>query len=57
MKIARLQSGLRQTDIAEKVGVPESYFAKIEQRRINPPRDLQEKIAAALCKKRWEVFL
>ena len=56
LKIARLERGQRQADVAVAVGIPESYFAKIEQRRITPPRDLQEKIAAALGKQRWEIF-
>jgi len=56
LKIARLTKGLTQADLAATVNVPESYMAKIEQRRIVPKRELQEKIAATLGKQRWEVF-
>ena len=56
LKIARMQTGKRQADVASLVGVLESYYAKIEQRRISPARELQEKIAAAVSKPRWEVF-
>lgn len=56
LKIERMKLGKTQAELAMVVGVPESYFAKVEQRRANPTRELQEKISAAVGKARWEIF-
>ena len=56
MKLARIEAGLSQFELGAAVGVPESLISKYETRRFNPPRDVQERIAGRLGKKRWEVF-
>ncbi|TAN38013.1 MAG: XRE family transcriptional regulator [Verrucomicrobia bacterium] len=56
LKIARMERGLRQADLAALVNIPESHYAKIEQHRTVPPHELQEQIARAVGKARYEVF-
>jgi transcriptional regulator with XRE-family HTH domain len=48
IKIARLERGLRQWDVARQVGISESYLSKIETGRVKPDPNLLEKIAIAL---------
>ena len=56
LKMARLTAGLSQFDLAQRVGVSESTISKIETRRVIPARAVQERIASALSKARWEIF-
>lgn len=56
LKLARLEARLTQYELGAAVGVPESLISKYETRRITPPREVQERIADRLGKKRWEVF-
>ena len=48
LKLARLESGLRQWDVARRVGVSESQLSKIETGRIIPDASVIERIAAVL---------
>jgi len=56
LKVARIAAGLNQFALAQRVGISESTISKIETRRVNPARDVQQRIAVALGKQRWEVF-
>ena len=56
LKKARQESGLKQVEVAEKLGKPQSYISKIEQgeRRI----DIAElKLIAQIYKKQIDYFL
>ncbi len=48
LKLARIQSGLRQWDLAQLVGISESRLSKIETGRSKPSDPLLSKIAEAL---------
>ena len=56
LKVARIATGLSQFELAQRVGISESTISKIETRRVNPAREVQQRIAVALGKARWEVF-
>jgi len=56
IKIARLRAGLLQWDMAQKVGVTESYYAKIENGRIKPIEEKLKIIAQILNLKAEELF-
>jgi len=56
LKVARIAAGLNQFELAQRIGISESTISKIETRRVTPARDVQQRIAAALGKQRWEVF-
>lgn len=56
LKIARISAGLSQRDLALAVNVSEHLISKWETRRLSPRRDLQERIAAVLSVRRWEIF-
>lgn len=56
LKVARIAAGLNQFALAQRVGKSESTISKIETRRVTPTRDVQERIATALGKARWEIF-
>ena len=56
LKLARIKAGKSQRDLALATGVSEHMVSKWETRRLSPPREIQEKIAAVLGVKRWEVF-
>jgi len=56
LKKARQESGLKQIEVAEKLGKPQSYISKIEQgeRRV----DIAElKLIAQIYKKQIDYFL
>ena len=58
-KIARIQSGLTQRDLAEQANVSESLITKIETHRISYGslnRAVRENIAAILNKATFELF-
>lgn len=48
IKQARLQRGMTQKELAEKLGVSESYVSQYERSVRNPKRDTLQKIAEAL---------
>ena len=47
-KLARLEKGLRQIDIARAAGIGEGYVSRIETGRVEPGPDLVRRIAQAL---------
>ena len=47
-KLARLERGFRQLDIARAVGLGETQVSRIETGRMKPARELVERIARAL---------
>jgi transcriptional regulator with XRE-family HTH domain len=55
-KLARLQKGLRQVDLAELVGVSESAVTKWETNRTRPRPEYIEKIEKALGKPFGKLF-
>ena len=48
MKRKRMEQGLRQMDVARKIGVSESQLSKIETGRIEPSEEILARIAEAL---------
>ena len=56
LKVARIEAGLTQFQVAVAAGVSEALVSKYETGRLTPPRDVQVRIAGALGKARWEVF-
>lgn len=48
IKLARMRGGLRQIDIARKIGVSESQLSKIETGRIEPSGEILARIAEVL---------
>jgi transcriptional regulator with XRE-family HTH domain len=48
IRAMRLEAGLTQAALAEKVGVPREVVANLEAGKIEPPTDLIEHIAIAL---------
>lgn len=55
-KLARLQKGLRQVDLAKLVGVSESAVTKWETNRTRPRPEHREKIEKALGKPFDQLF-
>ena len=47
-KLARLEKGLRQIDVARAAHVGEGYLSRIETGRVNPKPDVVYRIAQAL---------
>ena len=47
-KLARLEKGLRQLDVARAAGIGEGYVSRIETGRVDPGPDLVQRIAIAL---------
>ena len=47
-KLARLEKGLRQIDVARAAGIGEGYVSRIETDRVNPTPALLRRIARAL---------
>lgn len=56
LKEVRLESGLRQIDVAERVKIHPQYYAKIERAEVRPSIDLYERIAKALKVKASDIF-
>ena len=56
LKFARIEAGMTQKQIAEKVDVSENSICKWETGRSIPDRETQERVAEILGVKRWEVF-
>jgi len=56
LKLARIAACVTQMELAQSAGVSEALISKIETRRLTPSREVQEKIAARLGVRRWEVF-
>jgi transcriptional regulator with XRE-family HTH domain len=48
LKLARLQAGLRQIDLAKAVDVSESQIAKWETGRLTPRQEMAERLAQVL---------
>ena len=55
MKLARMQKGMTQYDLARAVGCYEGLISKIETGRIVPDLTLKEKIAKVLDISTFEV--
>lgn len=55
MRRARKRLGLRQLDLARRVGCTESMITKIETGRCTPETELKEAIAKELQIHSWEV--
>jgi DNA-binding XRE family transcriptional regulator len=55
MRQARKRLGLRQLDLARRVGCTESKITKIETGRCTPETSLKEAIAKELQIHTWEV--
>ena len=47
-KLARLERGLRQIDVARAAGIGEGYVSRIETGRVDPSPELVRRIAQAL---------
>ena len=47
-KLARLEKGLRQIDVARAAHVGEGYLSRIETGRVNPKPEIIHRIAQAL---------
>ena len=47
-KIARLEKGLRQLDVARAAGIGEGYMSRIETGRVTPSRELVQRLATVL---------
>jgi len=54
-KAARMLKELTQHDLAQLVGCTEALVSKIETGRVEPDRELKERIARALEIETWEV--
>ena len=55
-KMARLALGLRQYQLAERVGLKERDISYIETGRRDPPADIRARLADVLGKPTWELF-
>ena len=55
-KIARLEAGLTQKELAETTGVSESKITKIETGRRAPDREFAQRLAELLGKPAGELF-
>ncbi|MCX6996484.1 MAG: helix-turn-helix transcriptional regulator [Kiritimatiellaeota bacterium] len=55
-KLARIQAGLSQRDLALRVGVSEHLVSKWETGRLVPDAATRERVAAVLGKRSWEIF-
>ena len=47
LRLLRARDGLRQRDLAEKIGESELFISKIECGRVRPSQKVIEKLAAA----------
>jgi transcriptional regulator with XRE-family HTH domain len=56
LKSARLQKGLTQVELAQKAGINDNYYAKIERSDLKPSVETLEKIIKALGVKSSEIF-
>jgi putative transcriptional regulator len=57
LKLRRISQGLKQKDLAEKVGICKQYLADLENGRANnPSKNLMERLAAALNSSVPELF-
>jgi len=51
IKIARIKAGLRQYDLAARLGIPSSRLSEIESGRLKPLPELLERLFNILDKK------
>jgi transcriptional regulator with XRE-family HTH domain len=56
LKSTRLQKGLSQIKLAQKAGINDNYYAKIERGEIKPSVETIEKIVTALGVKSSDIF-
>lgn len=54
LKALREKSGLNQDEIAEKAGISQPHYSKIENGKDSPSLKVLERIAAALDQEAWE---
>lgn len=55
IQILRRDCGIRQYDLANKVGVRDTYISQVENNRITPADDVLERIASELGVHRAEL--
>ena len=56
LTLVRLEKGLRQLDLARKVGVSENIISRLETGRKDPDKKLLEKLSKVLGKGfKWKV--
>lgn len=48
LKAKRVEKGIKQKDLAKKLGITQQYLCQIEKGEIEPRRDIMLKIAEAL---------
>jgi transcriptional regulator with XRE-family HTH domain len=56
LKCARLQAGLTQLQLAEKVGAKERHVSLWETDRSTPDPETKQRVAAALQRPSFELF-
>jgi len=56
LKQLRLQKGLTQVQLAQKAGINDNYYAKVERSDLKPSVETLEKIIKALGVKSSDVF-
>lgn len=55
-KMARLEAGLTQWELAQQCGLPEHEITRIETGRTTPDQKLKELLAEVLKKSTFEIF-
>ena len=56
MKVARVEKGLTQLQLAERVGMREIEISRIETGRAQPETELKRRIAEVLGKPAFTIF-
>lgn len=56
LKTARLQAGLTQKQLAEKLGVHANYYARVERGEENPSLDILKKLTKILKVKSSDIL-
>jgi len=57
LKIARIEKGLKQKEVAEKAGITYEYLSALENGRMkNPSKKIMDKISIVLGKSVNELF-
>lgn len=54
LKVLREKSGLNQEEIAEKAGISQPHYSRIENGKDSPSLKVLERIAAVLNQEAWE---
>jgi len=56
LKVARLELGLKQTEVAKKANISENYYARIERDEENPTLETIERILKVLKVKSSDIL-